>query len=649
MATLPSAEFLALQRAVAGRYSLERELGRGGMGIVFLARDVALDRPVAIKLLPPALGALPELRERFLREARTAAKLSHPHIVPIHLVEERDDLVYFVMAYVDGESLGERIRQRGPLPPSQVGRLLQEVAWALGHAHQLGVIHRDIKPDNIMLEAGSLRAIVTDFGIARVAEAGTTSGRGEVVGTAHYMSPEQATGDAVDGRSDLYSLGVTGFYALTGRLPFEAQNLPALIHQHVTAPAPRVATLAPTTPPWLAEAVDRCLAKQPDQRFRSAEELAAAAGAGVVARREVAPEVRALLRYMRDAGIVSGAALLIGLVLMAPGEAILNMLFDARLQDFWLPILLGAFVLLRFPAGLISLARRGIKRGLGFAEVRAALLEEGKLLVEEADLAGLEKARARREKAETALRRGGPLCLAASALSLAVYFFPALLPGTPLYHRVDALLFGIATLLGGLLFIGAGPTVTASSPLSALSLAQRLLAGRFGRLLYRVAGIGLGRPEAPAPVGSQHTEVVLAAAADGIFAALPKDVRARAAAVPAVIARLEADAQALRLREAALSRAIAAAAPEAAPRSDLADQRRQAADALAAARMQVRGRLEQAVAALEAIRLDLLRLQAGAGSAEELTADLAAAEAINRAVSAELSARAEGDGVEGDR
>jgi serine/threonine-protein kinase len=241
MTSLPSAEFLALQRAVAGRYSLERELGRGGMGIVFLARDVALERPVAIKLLPPAPGAVPDLRERFLREARTAAKLSHPNIVPIHLVEERDDLVYFVMAYVDGESLGQRIRLRGPLPPSQVGRIVQEVAWALAHAHQQGVIHRDIKPDNILLEARSQRAIVTNFGIARVAEAGTMSAKGEVVGTAHYMSPEQAIGEAMDGRTDLYALGVTSFYALTGKLPFEGPNLPALIHQHVTVPAPRVA------------------------------------------------------------------------------------------------------------------------------------------------------------------------------------------------------------------------------------------------------------------------------------------------------------------------------------------------------------------------------------------------------------------------
>ena len=148
----PSAEFLALQTALAGRYSLERELGRGGMGIVFLAREVALDRLVALKLLPPEMAAQPEVRERFLKEARTAARLSHPNIVPIYAVDEIDEFVFFVMAYIDGGTLGDRIRERGPLSSSDAVRLLREVSWALGHAHLQGVVHRDVKPDNILLE-----------------------------------------------------------------------------------------------------------------------------------------------------------------------------------------------------------------------------------------------------------------------------------------------------------------------------------------------------------------------------------------------------------------------------------------------------------------------------------------------------------------
>src|SRR5688572_33220922 len=214
-----------IEKALGDRYRIERELGRGGMGAVYLARDLRLDRPVALKVLPPEFAANGALRERFLRETRTAASFSHPNIVPVHAVEERDGLLAFAMGYVEGESVADRVRRAGPLDVRAIVRLLQDIGYALAYAHGRGVVHRDIKPDNIMLERATGRALLMDFGIARTIAAkveapNVTRGLtrvGEVVGTAEYMSPEQASADVVDGRSDLYSLGLVALFALTGR------------------------------------------------------------------------------------------------------------------------------------------------------------------------------------------------------------------------------------------------------------------------------------------------------------------------------------------------------------------------------------------------------------------------------------------------
>ncbi|HEX4936262.1 MAG TPA: serine/threonine-protein kinase, partial [Gemmatimonadaceae bacterium] len=290
----PIPEFLALQRALIGRFSLVRELGRGGMGIVFLARDVSLDRNVAIKLLPPQLAALPNYRQRFLREARLAAALSHPHIVPIHLVDEVDDLVFFVMGFIDGETLGERVRRRGPLPPDEVARIVQQVAWGLAHAHARGVVHRDVKPDNILIERESGRAVVTDFGIAG-AGGSTTPAEGVPLGTPLYLSPEQAAGSIGDARSDLFALGVTAWFALTGAHPHPESPLPALLVRKSTTAAPSIRTARTGLVPALADAIDRALALRPEDRWPDAESLARALEAGG-ARRSVPPRVRAFVR-----------------------------------------------------------------------------------------------------------------------------------------------------------------------------------------------------------------------------------------------------------------------------------------------------------------------------------------------------------------
>ena len=302
--------FLSLQEALAGHYALERELGRGGMAIVYLARDVRLDRPVAIKLLPPDLAGHDKLRDRFMREARTAARLSHPHIVPIHAVDEVRGYVFYVMSYVDGETLAERVANRGPLPSREASRLLQEVAGALAAAHGQGVVHRDVKPGNILLERATGRAMVTDFGIARVADGGETA-VGELLGTPEYMSPEQAAGDAVDARSDVYSLGVVAYYMVSGQLPFTAPTIQAVLAKQLTQVPPSVASVAAGIPRSLANAIDTCLIKDPSRRFQSAEAFSDALAPTLVRRREVPVPVRAFLDPRKMWALAVSPALMI--------------------------------------------------------------------------------------------------------------------------------------------------------------------------------------------------------------------------------------------------------------------------------------------------------------------------------------------------
>lgn len=271
----PLAERLA--HILEGAYELEGEVGRGGMGVVFAARDLKLMRRVAIKVLPPELAFRDEIRTRFLREAQTAARLSHPNIVPIHAVSDEGGLVYFVMGYVDGESLAARLRRRQTLPVEEVRRIMKETADALGLAHAMGVIHRDIKPDNILLEGTRRRVMVTDFGIAKALSEvgpGTLTGTGVAIGTPHYMSPEQAAGERnIDARSDLYSLGVVAYEMMTGDLPFTAPTVPGILMKQITEPAPDVKTTRPECPDELAATIMRCLEKDPEARWPTADAL----------------------------------------------------------------------------------------------------------------------------------------------------------------------------------------------------------------------------------------------------------------------------------------------------------------------------------------------------------------------------------------
>lgn len=372
-----SREFLDLQAAVVSRYALEGEIGRGGMGIVFLARDVSLDRPVAIKLLPPHLAAQPDLRDRFLSEARLVARLSHPNIVTIHAVEQHGELVFFVMAYVRGETLAQRVERTGPLSPVAASRLLQEVAWGLGYAHANGVIHRDVKPDNILIEQASGRAMVADFGVAFAADASRHTLAGQLVGTPHYVSPEQANGTQLDGRSDLYSLGATAFFALTGRPLFDAPSPLAVVTKHLTEPPPPLRSVRPDLPLPLAQAVDRCLSKDPSLRFTTGEELAEALSASGLTEREVPAAIRHYFRQGR--GVALGWLMLAALVVWfgrwvhVPPDPLSRGL---AITLFLLTIVWPAAFLLRT-------ARRALQAGLTFDDVRSAAILEARVLAEE--------------------------------------------------------------------------------------------------------------------------------------------------------------------------------------------------------------------------------------------------------------------------
>jgi len=263
--------------AVGAQYLIENEVGRGGMAVVYRATDLRLNRPVAIKVLPPDLAFNPDVRTRFIREAQTAAQLSHPNIVPIYSVEDKggDTLVYFVMAFIEGDSLGVRIKREGPWPIEQSVRVLRDVADALAYAHARGVVHRDIKPDNILIDRASGRPLVTDFGIARAAAAETRlTVTGVAVGTPAYMSPEQAIGEReIDGRSDLYSLAVVGYHLLSGETPFKAANTPAMLVKHVSERPRPIRERRPEIPAYLAVAIDRALAKRPEDRWVDAAEF----------------------------------------------------------------------------------------------------------------------------------------------------------------------------------------------------------------------------------------------------------------------------------------------------------------------------------------------------------------------------------------
>ena len=269
-------QVLALREATAGHYDIRGELGRGGMATVYLAHDLALGRKVAIKVMSPAL-AMGDGIERFKREARTAASLSHPNIIPVYGVHHTDQLLYFVMKYVEGRPLDGIIRELGALPIPMTQAVLGQIASAFGYAHRRGVIHRDIKPANILIDDEGW-AVVTDFGIAKVSDSKGLTVTGLSVGTPTYMSPEQVAGDPVTPASDQYALGILAYEMLTGKPPFQGANAMAMMYAHVHHPPPPLESVRPDCPEPLRDAVMRMLAKEPADRWPSVEDAIVAIG-----------------------------------------------------------------------------------------------------------------------------------------------------------------------------------------------------------------------------------------------------------------------------------------------------------------------------------------------------------------------------------
>jgi serine/threonine-protein kinase len=624
----PDRLFVDFQSAIAGRYSLERELARGGMGVVYLAREVRLDRPVAIKLLPPSKASDPKLRERFLREARTAAKLSHPNIIPIHAVEEIGEFVFFAMAYIEGETLTERVRRRGPLAPSDGSRLLRDVAWALAYAHTQGVIHRDVKPDNILLE-NTGRVLVADFGIAGVVVGAAGLNTGEIIGTPEFMSPEQALGEAVDARSDLYSLGLVGYFALSGTLPFEAEKATEVLAKQVTEPVPPLASVAPLVPRRMSQAIDRCLAKDPEERPNGPAVLAEQLSHALEQRRELPVALRAFVKH--DARLDGSGVLLYPFA----------MLIATPIVGFWTGSVAAGFITLvsgytLVPvAVLINRARKLLNAGFGHSDIGVAFKAEID--------------RTREERAFGLGHGGGPSLfervlrwISGPSLAVSAIAFPFMVTASSnVTLFVTAQLFGWSMALGMTTGIGALIMLQRRRDVDAEAWG-RVWTGRLGKWLFGIARLFTSKKALPASLTHRPTELALGMAAEQLFESLPKESRAQLRDLPDVVHRLEQDAQKMRARLEELQEALAdvaggqrgAGSPDAA----IAARHDRIVSDLTAERDLVQQRLQDAVAALETIRLNLLRLHAGTGTVHSLTTDLGLARELARDIGVQVDA-----------
>jgi Protein kinase domain len=361
-ATRPTVERLA--RALGSKYEVKRLVGRGGFAEVYELWDRDLERRLACKVLHPEIAWTPGMLSRFRQEAKALARLQHPAILPIHFTGDAEGLVFYVMPFVEGESLADALRRRGPYAVDAALKIAESVLQALAHAHAQGLVHRDIKPDNVMLEGKSGRVLLLDFGIAKLLDPGTGGGAGGgaktatgfTVGTVQYMSPEQALGQAtLDGRSDLYAFGAMLYQMVTGTPPYDGNSSAEIVGKHLADPVPVASDVNAKIPRWLSTVIVKCLAKKPEDRFQNAEAVLAALATGRGARSAREVGVKTLERQVRRSGEVR------------PG---------ARRLVWW-----GAGALVALLIGG-SLARRAGYLGSSVVYVRNSLIEPIELLRE---------------------------------------------------------------------------------------------------------------------------------------------------------------------------------------------------------------------------------------------------------------------------
>ncbi len=622
-----SPEFIALQESLLGRYSLERELGRGGMGTVYLARDVTLDRPVAIKFLRADLATDRGARSRFLHEARTAARLAHPHIVPIYAVAAEGSRPFLVMALVDGETLGARVRRRGALPPDAGERLLRELAWALGYAHAQGVVHRDLTLENVLIERDSGRALLGDFGLATALE---TVESQPCFGTPGYLAPEVIRGEPATTASDLYALGVVVWHALAGRAPFDADTPAALLAKHLVQQAPPLAPLARGASRRLVAAVEQCLAKDADARPHEA--------AALLALLERAPEPVAIApalrhwftRWARFRPIYSLATPILAL------QTWLLFWGSQELASRGLLIAAGISSVLSITAipllahlGFEAWALRALHRvGFGIADIRAAYPHWRDALERERRVERIPPLPGRVVFDLTVI----------GAVVLAVVFgfiYPNVDgwyswgPEAEYVKRtiltMSSTLY-LATLTGiGIGFASPGFRIAPGGRFR--RLVERFWQSRLASAVTTLASLGQRQRLAASSTLHRNTELVLGLAVDDLWHAIPATLRDGLGEVPELAHTLQASAGELRgiadrLRES-----------ERETDHDEAEQQR-----LRTMREAVERRQREVVATIERLRLQLLRLVASREQSQELTSHLVTARDLEQSLLVDIAA-----------